>query len=291
MEVKNTAPRMRVLVRLALGLGLVIGAHSYFTSSGSRPADARQSAPKTPSSEAPPSPGAAAGLRPAVGPGKSITVNGVQIAQPTRTQLQTAWNQSTIRMKYLDQCERSGTCSAFNNEQPWSYDLDVRKQTARELEDFTTIAETWKTEHGGDLPDEAQTIARYFLSTGNDDVKEAALALISLAEPCEQNVQVALHAVADSASGPLVKDLLTSPLAQTSADAAYAPMWNSFINRTMKTGGEGVQKNVARYSLNIMSEQTLPTLAQAAMKQAPRSLNALYFRVNRQEFERSQHGG
>jgi hypothetical protein len=290
MEVKKSASRMRVLAA-ALGLGLVIGAHSYFSSTGSSPDEARQSAPTSPSGEEPSSPGAAVGLRPAVGPGKSIAASKGLIAPPTPTQLQTAWTQSTIRLKYLDQCEHSATCSAFNNEQPWSYDLDVRRQTAKEIEDFTAIANTWKAEHGGDLPEEAQEIARYFLSTGNDDVKEAALGLIILAEPSEQNIRVALHAVADSVSGPLFKVLLTGPLAETSADPRFAPTWNSFINRTMKTGGEAAQKTVARYSARIFSEQTRRALAQAEKKQSPRSLSALYFRVNREEFDRSQHGG
>jgi hypothetical protein len=275
MEVKKSASRMRVLAA-ALGLGLVIGAHSYFSSTGSSPDEARQSAPTSPSGEEPSSPGAAVGLRPAVGPGKSIAASKGLIAPPTPTQLQTAWTQSTIRLKYLDQCEHSATCSAFNNEQPWSYDLDVRRQTAKEIEDFT---------------EEAQEIARYFLSTGNDDVKEAALGLIILAEPSEQNIRVALHAVADSVSGPLFKVLLTGPLAETSADPRFAPTWNSFINRTMKTGGEAAQKTVARYSARIFSEQTRRALAQAEKKQSPRSLSALYFRVNREEFDRSQHGG
>ncbi len=290
MEVKNKASRTRVFVA-ALGLGLVIGAHSYFASLGPSPIGVRQSTPKSPSGEEPSSPGEGAELRPAATPGKSKAVAGATSSRPPQTTLQTAWTQSTIRMKYLDQCELSGTCADFNNEQAWSYDLDVRRQTARELEDFTKIAEAWKAERGGDLPEEAQSIARYFLSTGNDDVKEAALGLISLAEPSEKNVRVALQAVADSASGPLVKVLLTGPLAKTSADPAFAPTWNSFIQRTMTTGGEGVQKNIARYSLNITSELTEPTLAQAAKRQSPRSQNALYFRVNHDESSRSRHGG
>lgn len=295
MEVKNSASRMRVFAA-ALGLGLVIGAYSYVTSpDGSfySSGGTGQSAPKSPSGEKPSSPGAATGLLPASAPGKSLPApfTGSLGTTPVLTPLQIAWRQSTIRMKYLDQCERSGTCAAFENDQAWSYDLDVRRQTAAELEAFTSIAQSWKTEHGGDLPEEAQKLARYFLETGNDDVKEAALGLILLAEPSEANVSASLQAVAHSASGPLVKFLLTSKIVDTSATAAYAPMWNSFINETMKTGGEGVQKNVARYSLNILSEQTMASLAQVEKQQAPRSKNALYLRLNREEFERQRRGG
>jgi hypothetical protein len=291
MELKSGARRARVFAA-ALALGLVIGAHGYFfspTASGGL----KKSAPNSPSGEEQQSPGEGTGLRPA-SPGKSLVSNvkAAQVAAPVGSELETAWKQSTIRMSYLESCEKSQTCTGFDTSEPYSYDLDVRRQTAREIEDFTKIANAWQAEHGGDFPEEAQKLARYFLDTGNDDVKEAALKLIELAPLSEANVTSAFGAVQTSTSGPLMTSFLKGTLAPAAcADSSFASTCVSFIAHTVRIGGEGVQKALARNSLNIESKLTVASLAAAEKQSSPRSINRLMYRLNRQEFQRQERGG
>lgn len=304
MEVKNTAPRTRVLVA-ALALGLTIGATAVVPALVGPAPNGKTTSP---SGEDPTSPVPAAGLRPAVGPGNSTARAGAApvgsagagtasgptsgatteaVAADGASELATRWKQSTTRLKYLDHCQQTANCAGFDDSQAYSYDLDVRRQQARELEDFTKIAQAWRDEHGGgDLPSEAQDVARYFLKTGNDDVKDAAIKLISLAQPSPENMQATLTAVEDSASGPLMKAFAKSSLAQACADEAYAQQCKAFIAHEMKMGGENVQKTLARYSLELMNEHTAPLFTEIERRQDPRSDKREFLRLNREEYQR-----
>lgn len=289
MEIRKSSrgSRTRVLVA-ALALGLVIGVYAMLSNGGASSTsetlfEKHNGAPGMPSGESRvQSPGQESGLRPDSRPGISLAPAGF---------LETAWKQSTARMKYLDHCQQTTTCSGFDNSEPSSYDLDVRKQTARELRDFTLIALAWKKQRGGDLPEEAQTVARYFLSTGNDDVKEEALVLIGLAPSSRENLHVALSALQGSASGPLMTSFLKGAVATWCSERDLSPQCVSFIRERFQIGGEGVRKALARQSLAITNEYTAPLLAKLEKRQDPRSQVALYLRLNNEEFARFQRGG
>ncbi len=286
MEVKKTSVvRLRVFAAV-LALGLIAWAF------GSRSPLA--SSPISPSSEQRNNSGSASGEQPQALPENSLPVNvghAVFTSPPNETQLQTAWKQSTVRLKYLDHCATESVCTGFDNSEASSYDLDVRRQTAREIDDFVQISETWMAAQGGDLPQEAQTIAQYFLKTGNDDVKEAALKLIDLAKPSSDNLRAALNAVQNSSSGPLVKDLAQTDLIKSCAERELASMCVSFVrNRSLK-GGEGVQKALARNSGAFMNEFTLAAFVAWENAESPRSQKRYFIEVTRVDFLRGQRGG
>jgi hypothetical protein len=191
MEVNKSARRTRVFAA-ALALGLVIGAQAYFSGSISTPGGVTEKASvKSPSGEERKSPGTEAGLRPAALPGISFRGG----LKPTPSELSKAWTQSTTRLKYLDRCERSGKCAGFDDSAAYSYDLDLRRQQAAELRDFKRIALEWQDQHGGVFPHEAEMVGRFFLATGNDDVKEAALSLIEAAPITKENLDACFSAV------------------------------------------------------------------------------------------------
>ena len=150
-------------------------------------------------------PAAVSGISLIAADGKRVVVDA-----PTKPQLAKAWLQSTTRLKYLDRCEQSGKCAGFDNSAAYTYDLDVRKQQAAELRDFTRVARAYQRANGGDLPVEAQKVARYFLSSGNDDVKEAALGLMKYAPLTPENIKSSLRSLEDSADASLARDLLKS---------------------------------------------------------------------------------
>ena len=113
MEVNKNARRTRVFAA-ALALGLVVGAQAtgVFNGGGSASLSTpggltETAAAKSPSSDERKSPGTEAGLRPAALPGNPLKL--------TPPQLAVAWSQSTSRLKYLDRCEQSGTCAAFDD--------------------------------------------------------------------------------------------------------------------------------------------------------------------------------
>jgi len=294
MEMKNSARRTRVFVA-ALALGLVIGAQATGLFSVSSPGGATESAASnSPSGEERRSPGEGVGLRPANLPGISLRAKDgsrTEVAKPSPQVLAKAWEQSTIRLKYLDRCQQSGKCIGFDDSQAYSYDLDVRRQQAQEVRDFTRIALAWQTQHGGAFPEEAQKIGRYFLMTGNDDVKEAALDLMDHAPTTPENMRACLQGLGASASAPLMRDFMKSKMPSACADEANAAMCIAFIRHTMRFGGENFQKEFARRSLEITNEKTYPVLAQIERQQDPRSIKRLYFRVNRQEYQRMVRGG
>lgn len=293
MEMKNGAPRTRVF-GAALALGLIIGAQAYFSFPGSTPGGVNEKAvSNTPSGEEHESPGEGAGLRPAL-PGISLkSSNGerIEVLKPTASQLSKAWTQSTTRLKYLDRCERSGKCVGFDDSEAWSYDLDLRRQQAAELRDFKRIALAWQEQHGGVFPEEAQVVARYFLATGNDDVKEAALDLIEAAPVTAENLRTSLVAIETSASAPLMTRFMKGKLVAACSEASYAPMCVSFIKHTMRLGGENLQRAFARRSLEITNEHTIRALVHAERQLDPRSTKRLDMRLNREEWQRMQRGG
>lgn len=294
MEIKPTsATRTRVFVAV-LALGVIAGALGLReTSVGT---------PESPSAESPQKPGVAsesvAGSRAA--PGISILASGsaaapvaqkIFVAKPTATQLQTAWTQSAIRMKYLGACAQSHKCIGFDTSEPYSYDLDVSRQNAREIEDFTQVVKVWMETKGVEMPEEAQTIARYFLKTGNDDVKDAAIRLLDLAKPSAANLQSVAGALSSSSSGPLMKVFLKSELVKGCADRSLASICVSLVDRVVRKGSEGMQRVLARHSFSVYNPYTARVLVRFERSESPRSQNRLNLRLNREEAERFQRGG
>ena len=167
----------------------------------------------------------------------------------------------------------------------------MTRPQAAELRDFKKIALEWQEQHGGVFPREAEMVGRYFLSTGNDDVKEAALALMEAAPISVDNVRACLGSIESSASAPLMTSLMKSKLVAACSEAEYAPMCVSFIKHSMSAGGENLQKAFARNSLEITNPFTARVLAQVERQQSPRSLKRLYLRLNREEYERMQRRG
>ena len=294
----SSASRTRVFVAV-LALGLIAGAIGFRAESGA-PDSANSEAHDSKSSGTVVASGAFTGSANAITtPGislissgeKSATVHKVFVTKPTLSQLQTAWKQSTIRMKYLDACTKSGKCAGFDSSEAYTYDLSVRQATARELEDFAQIQKVWMSTNGGDMPAEGQLLARYFLSHGNDDVKDAAIRLIDLAKPSVLNMQTVAEALTHSSSGPLMKVFLKSELVKSCAERSYAAVCVGLVNRTIQRGGEGVQKTLARHSLLIMNPYTARSFARFEQSESPRSQKRKYLRLNREEYQRYQRGG
>ncbi len=294
MEVKNSARRTRVF-GAALALGLVIGAQAFFSAPGGVNEKMAPTSPR--GEERRQSPEGEAELRSAPSSGissrsTSAAANARAYAvKPTAQQLAKSWTQSTTRLKYLDRCQQSGTCKGFADDQPWSSDLDIRRQQASELRDFNQIALEWQEQHGGAYPDEAVKIARYFLLNGNDDVKEVALEMMQNAPVTSENLDACLRAIEGSASAPLMTDLMKSKMVAACSEASFAPRCVSFIKKAMRFGGEKLQKAFARHSLEITNERTVRVLAQIERQQDPRSEKRLFMRLNREEWQRMQRGG
>lgn len=275
---KNNGPRLRAFAfaLVIVGLGLVATHHS--------------SAPVAQSGEDRQSPEESAGLRPAGSSGTSFS-------RPLETQSaakrggesytitrETRLKQSAARLKYLDHCAHV-ECPNFNAQNPWSYDLDVNKQIARELEDYALLSRN---------PDEIEKVARYFLKTGNDDIKEAALELLAKSPITENNMKTAFVAMSETVSAPLTKQFLKSPFAMACSDRQYASLCSAWIKDRMRRGGENVQKTLARYSLDLTNESTASLFAQLERREAQRdpfSLKTRYLRANNAEFGRQRNGG
>ncbi len=277
---------MRVFVAV-LGLGVIVGAFSSRT---------QKSTPSSPSSEEQINPGSVlmpASLRTL--PGISLSSSEVKTTSAAASEqanpLVTAWKQSTARMKYLDHCADAGDCSGFDNTEAYSYDLDVHRQLAGEIDDFAKLTKSWMNVRGGDMPEEAQTLARYFLKTGNDDVKDSALRLIDIAPVSITNLKASIDAVEDSSSGPLMKVFLKSQMVKSSGDQSYAGLFVSLIERTMRKGSEGEQKALAKSGLALYNPYTAGALAKFEQSESPRSQKRLYLRLNREEYQRFQRGG
>ncbi len=259
MEVnKSRVSRTRVLAA-ALLLGVIAGAFGFARSNGSSPSRLGAQETQSPeegvaASQSTPSSGISFILNGS--PQNTSSAQKVSVRKPNEDPMLVAWKQSTTRMKYLDQCERSESCVGFDQSEPYSYDLDVRRQTAREIRDFTQLTREWMRQRGGALPDEAQTVARYFLSTGNDDVKEAALKLIDLAPPSLENFRAALGAMKESASAPLMTVLMKSEIIKLGSEPDYTPVLLEFLKERMQRGGEAVRRELAKRSYALMNEKT-----------------------------------
>ena len=214
-------------------------------------------------------------------------------ASPSRDQLSTVWKQSTTRLKYLDHCSQTDNCAGFDSSEPSSYDIDVNRQTAREIEDFTRLAQVWAKERGlAVLPEEAQTVARYFLANGNDDVKDAALKLLDLAPVNQVNLSAALSALKTSASAPLMRTLATTELVKNACgQQSFAPTCLAFVKERNQHGGEYLQRMLAKHSLAFTNEYTLAYWKQQERSVSPRSIKAQYLRANNHEAEMMAKGG
>lgn len=262
-------------VLAVVGLGLVAVTHHRTTS-----------AQTVPSSEERESPGESAGLRPAAPSGKSQAPNDAPVTV-TRVYTKThemRVRQSLARLSFLDHCVHAD-CPGFKVSEAWSYDVDVNKQLAQEINEYATLA--------GSTP-EAEKAARYFLANGNDDVREAALQLLAQAEVSRESMQSVFGAMAQTTSSPLMKQFLKSKFAAACGDEAYANLCIAWIKDRMLHGGENVQKALARYSLEITNEYTAPLLAKyerIEAKRDPFSLKTRYLRANNAEFGRLQRNG
>ena len=288
MEVNQSALRSRVLYAVLLIVGLVVGAQTI------RFSKEESGTQKSPSGEAHASPGGAAVLRQLAPSGKSqaaavVAVSAAAGVVADPDSLKTRWKQSSARLKYLDHCAHED-CAGFDQSKAWTYDINVHRETAREIGDFAALAVEWRDDHGV-FPAEASGVAQYFLQTGNDDVKEAALKLMDLAPVTADRMRASIGAVQTSASGPLMKVFLKSHMIESCAESNYASMCVHFIARAMEKGGANVQQTLARYSLQITNEKTAPILEQIEARQDPRSLTREYLRLNREEWRRFQRGG
>ena len=293
MEVnKSGVSRTRVLAA-ALSLGVIIGAFGFARSNVSTPSRIGAQETQSPeegvaASQSTPS----SGISLMTGAPQSAShVEKVFVANPTEDQMQVAWKQSTTRMKYLDHCEKSESCVGFDMSQPYSYDLDVRRQTAQEIRDFTALAREWMKQRSGRLPEEAQTIARYFLSSGNDDVKIEALKLIDLAPPSLENFRASLAAMKESASAPLMTVLMKSEIIKLGSDPEYSPVLVEFLKERMQRGGEAVRRELAKRSYTLMNDQTDAFWASQFRKATPGSVIWRYLSSNVGERNTFKKGG
>lgn len=202
--------------------------------------------------------------------------------------LEREWTQSTSRLKYLESCLDSDGCE-FSSDEPWTYDFDAHMAIALELREFTNTVRDYRELRGGELPQEAQGVARFFLLQGNDDVKEAALDLISLAPVSKPNLDATVVALNETASGELMRKGLTELRRYSGTE--WSAKVDRFLIQKVSTGTTQVAREVARGALDFMNEKNLKQYQELLRKIPTRSQAHLYLRLNIEEAQRLHQGG
>ena len=199
-----------------------------------------------------------------------------------------AWKQSTARLKYLDRCVKSQHCEGFSQESPDDYYLETRLAQAAEILEFKKIATEWQIAFGGSqLPKEAFEIAKHFLKTGDDYVKDAALELVADTEPSFQERDALLKALSDSGSGPLYEKAMRGALLKYKGD----PLVDRLLLYQAARGATKVQSVIAMQSLPFLTGENQGLFEIVASKKNQRSMEAAYWRANFAEKERMNEGG
>ncbi len=199
-----------------------------------------------------------------------------------------AWKQSTARLKYLDRCVKSQNCEGFSQESPDDYYLETRLAQAAEILEFKKIATEWQTAFGvTQLPKEAFDIAKHFLRTGDDYVKDAALELVADTQPTLQERDALLKALSDSGSGPLYEKAMRGALLKYKGD----PLVDRLLLYQAARGATKVQSVIAMQSLPYLTGENQGLFEIVASKKNQRSMEAAYWRANFAEKERMNEGG
>jgi hypothetical protein len=199
-----------------------------------------------------------------------------------------AWKQSTIRLKYLDNCVQNQNCEAFSQAEPSSYYLETRMAQAQELRDFTAIAVAWKEQYGGQaLPAEAKQIAEHFLKTGDDYVKDEALDLADLCEPDRNQRDALVEALMKTGDGSIMEKAMNGVLKKYKGDALVDRM----LIHQAAVGSTKVQAAIAKNAMTMLTAENHSLFEVVSTRFEPRSPTASYWRANLAESRRMQEGG
>lgn len=206
---------------------------------------------------------------------------------PVKDALAEEWRAATARLSFLEGCYTSQACG-FSRETPASYSFAVQDEIIDTLGKFTGVAKRWQ-ERTGELPPEAQAVARHFLGFPDDGVKEAALALIAVAPASVENMRAVTAALETSVSAPLFKVGLAELGRYT--EIGERRELDAFLLGTLRNGGRFASAEVARASLDFLTPENAREYAAALRELPARSKSHLYLKLNLEEFVRMQRGG
>jgi hypothetical protein len=197
------------------------------------------------------------------------------------------WRSATSRLKALEDCQESLECD-FPQDSPASYSYAVDEAMAQELRHFSDIAQKWK-DRGGQMPTEAQAVARHFLTSPSDEVKEAAIELLAVAPPNSENMRAVIDGLRESVSGPLYQTGLEE--LSRYARGEESSEISAFLLETMKQGGHYAAEEVARATLPFINTTNFKQYLGALAEMSPRSSTYLHLKLNLEEYARMQRGG
>jgi hypothetical protein len=197
------------------------------------------------------------------------------------------WRTTTARLKELEECMTSQSCP-FPQDTPSSYSYAVNEALAAELRHFAVVAGQWQ-ETGGQIPEEAQQVARHFLASPSDEVKEAAIEFAAAAPPSPENMRAVIGGLRDSVSGPLYKTGLEELVRY--ANTEQSSEVNTFLLETIKHGGHYATEEIARSALPFINSSNVDQYKAALREMNPRSTTHLHLKLNLEEWARMQRGG
>jgi hypothetical protein len=207
---------------------------------------------------------------------------------PEAESIASDWKTTTARLKELEECERSETCN-FPQDTPSDYTYAVNEALAAELRHFAEVAQRWQEKNGGHIPQEAEQVARHFLASPADEVKEAAIDFLAVTPPSPENMRAIVNGLRDSVSGPLYKTGLEELVRYAGSENAAEV--NAFLLDTLKHGGHYAADEVAQASLPFMNESNVDQYRALLRDLSPRSSAYMHIKLNLEEWARMQRGG
>lgn len=199
------------------------------------------------------------------------------------------------RLRSLRQCERSfgESCPGLSarkindvSQSPAGLMNALADQTASELVRLKLVAEDEMARAQG--PSFSVTeVAGAYVKHPDDDVREKALGLAELvvfSEPREA-LKIASHVVNNTVSGPLTEKAMEILQATQMSDPVVV---EQTLVAALTRGGWEVRDRVARGLLPFLNSANRDTYARALSAAPVRSKQALYLRLNLEEFDRME---
>lgn len=274
-----------VLAGIAIAGAAVFWQHDAPEASSHHELPAAPAGESSEASSAAPAPFASEPNGPAATP--VVSASAVSDSSQASNSLAQEWRAATRRLKALEECQESLECD-FPQDSPASYSYAVDEALAQELRQFSSVAQKWQG-HGGQVPTEAQAVARHFLSSPSDEVKEAAIELLAVAPPSAENMRAVIGGLRDSVSGPLYQTGLEELGRYAHSDESSEI--SAFLLETMRQGGHYAAEEVARATLPFINPATFKQYLGALAEMSPRSSTYLHLKLNLEEYARMQRGG
>ena len=221
--------------------------------------------------------------------GSSATVE-VSAAESALEKIETQsagpFEQSVQRLKYLDFCSKNESCD-FSHETAQSYQLEVQAELEFQLRDLKEFIQL-KMNQGQSVSEEAQTLARYFVFSGGDRVKLAAIEILNLAPISRENLMSMLAGV-ERSSSPLV---MRAGLKESERylDAPERAAIETFQINAITRGTHAIQLEAARNG-EFMCGDRAGDFAAIEREAEPRSQVRQFLQLNREECRHRLQGG